>query len=333
MTSLGERAYAYAKACGIIGKSFVGKRIANLEKASGLSELDRMIFPDSFANLLERDLLFNLEKRIEERTANSILAIVNSFSKPPKFLVLLLRAYEYADLKNAAISIIEKEERPPPHTDLGRFSTVNFAAWPDLNKMVERTEYTFLLSVRKNNPDKQSEITALESALDRHYYHDLWDSLHSVPAHERIFSQRLLADEISLKNCSLALRLRRYYNMRPEEVKPHIVDIRSHSAIQSLEYPLDSIGDWSKWRWKEFLNPEVPGVHWRLDPRYFQNAASFHLYNIARHHFYLAPSSVNSIFCFIKMKQFEEDLLTGAAEGLSIGMNTSDVFSTLGVRA
>ena len=75
MTGLGERAYAYAKACGIIGKSFVGKRIHLLEKAGSLSELDRMVFPDSSQNLPEKELLFDLEKRISERAVNSIISL------------------------------------------------------------------------------------------------------------------------------------------------------------------------------------------------------------------------------------------------------------------
>jgi len=330
MTNPGERSYAYAKACGIIGKSFVGKRIAGLEKAARLSELDRMIFPGSSANLPERELLFDIEKRIGDRTANSLLTIAKGFSNPPEFLVLLLRAYEYTDLKNAAISIIEKDPGPPPHTDLGRFRTVNFAAWPELRKMVEGTGYTFLLLMKKNNPDKQAEIIALESALDSHYYNALWKSIHSLPARERHVSQKILSDEISLKNSSLALRLRHYYNMRSDEVKTHLVDIEAKDAIQSLEYPLDSFQEWSSWRWKDFLNPGT-GMHWHADPRYFQNAASRHLYRLAHHHFYSGSTSLNTIFCFVKLKQFEEDLLTGVAEGLGIGMTPNEVFSTLGL--
>jgi vacuolar-type H+-ATPase subunit C/Vma6 len=332
MTNQGERAYAHAKACGIIGRSFVGRRIANLENAARLSELDRMIFPNSFANLPERELLFDLEKRIEDRTANSLLTIVRGFSKPPEFLVLLLLAYEYTDLKNAAISIIEKDPEPPPHMDLGRFSTVNFSAWPDLRKMVEGTQYTFLLLMRKNNPDKQTEIIALESALDSHYYNALWKSLHSLPIRERRVSEKILSDEISLKNSSLALRLRHCYNMREDEVKAHLVDIKAEDAIQSLEYPLDSFDEWSKWRWKVLLNPEIPGRHWSADPRHFQNAASRHLYHLARHNFYSGSTSLDTIFCFFKLKQFEEDLLTGVAEGIGIGMTPREVFSTLGLR-
>jgi len=330
MTNGGERAYAYAKACGIIGRSFVGKRKALLEKAMGLSELDRMIFPNSFANLPERELLYNLEKRIEDRTADSILKIINGFSSPPEFFILLLRAYEYTDLKSAIVAAIEKEPAAPPHVNIGRFQTVNFNAWPDLRKMVVGTEYTLLLP-RKNITDRQTEIIALESAFDRHYYNALWRSLSSIPHRERRITEKILSEEISLKNCSWALRLRHYYNMRHDDVKTYLVDIKNEEAIQSLEYPLDSYPEWHSWRWKGFLNPETTAGHWRLDPRHFQNAASRHLYNLSRHSFFLGSTSLDTIFCFIKLKQFEEDILTSAAEGLGVGMTVKEVFTTLGL--
>jgi vacuolar-type H+-ATPase subunit C/Vma6 len=45
------------------------------------------------------------------------------------------------------------------------------------------------------------------------------------------------------------------------------------------------------------------------------------------------PFSINSIFCYIKLKQFEEDLLTSITEGLGLGMAGKDVFNLLEVPA
>ena len=165
MINPGEQAYAYAKACGIIGKSYVGKKMHELERVTRLSELDRMVFSDSFANLPERELLYDLERRIEDRAANSILKIVRGFSTPPKFLVLLLRGYEYTDLKNAVIAAIEKEENAPPHTDLGRFQTVNFDAWPDIPKMVQGTQYTFLPEKKNFQAYQKTKPLACQNIL------------------------------------------------------------------------------------------------------------------------------------------------------------------------
>jgi len=38
---------------------------------------------------------------------------------------------------------------------------------------------------------------------------------------------------------------------------------------------------------------------------------------------------LDSCFCFIKLKQFEEDLLTSYAEGLGMGMSGKDVLAML----
>jgi len=342
---MGERSYAYAKACGIIGKSFVGKRVRDLEKARGLSELDRMVFPQSFKDLPEKELLLDLEKRITVRAVDSIISIIGSFSKVPEFLSLLIRGYEYTDLKGAIVASLEGEKTIPVHTDIGRFQTVHFEAWPDIKAMIEGTEFKYLLDKKIVDLEEKGGIS-MQTLLDRRYYEALWESLFSLPVKDRITAKRILADEISLRNSSWALRLRTYYNMPPNAVMPHLVNIPlkgrlrgkksgfralADEAIRSLELSLDHFEDWSSWRWKDFINPDTGLRHWTLDPRYFQNAASRYLYRLARHNFRIQPFSLDSIFCFVKLKQFEEDILTSSAEGLSIGMSSKDIFSMLGV--
>ena len=336
--SMGERSYAYAKACGIIGKSFIGKRIRRLEQVSRLSELDRMIFPDSSKNLPEKELLVDLEDRIIERSVDSIISIVNCFSNPPDFFTLLLRSYEYADIKGVIFSLQMKEKRPPVHTDLGRFQTIRFDAWPDLEAMVRGTEFAFLLEI-DNILQEGNEDLALQSTLDRKYYDALWKSLLALPKRDRQITEKILSDEISLKDSCLALRLRTFYGMSPDEIKSHLIYIPlraknrslADEAIRCLDFPLDDYSAWSSWRWRDFLNPDSGPRQWKADPRHFQNAASRYLYGIAKRHFHLHPFSLDSIFCFIKLKQFEEDVLTSSVEGLNISMSSRDIFSMLGV--
>jgi len=367
MTDSGERSYAYAKACGIISKSFVGRRVRDLEKAGRLSELDRLVFPASAKNLPEKELLRDLEKRIINREVNSIVSIVNCFAHPPEFFKLLIRSYEYADLLSAINAAKDKERKAPAHVDLGPFQTVRFEAWPDIPKMIEGTAFDFLLEkLGKINADKGSVSEepgfSLQSVLDQHYYTALWKALFSLPEGDRQAAEKILSDEISLKNSSWALRLRTFYQLPAKVIKQHLVDIPEekhgpsarylrvwrhepdwekkprgasaslvHEAIVSLDYQLDDYSDWSSWRWKDFLNPQVESRHWQADPRFFQNAASRYLYNLARHNFRVNPSSLDTIFCFIKLKQFEEDILTSSVEGLGIGMSVKDTLSMLGV--
>jgi vacuolar-type H+-ATPase subunit C/Vma6 len=352
ISSAGERAYAYAKACGIIGRSFIGKRVRSLENIGRLSELDRMVFPDSSENLPEKELLPDLEKRITRRSVESIITIVECFSNVPELFSLLVRSYEYADLKGALIAALEKEASPPAHTDIGRFQTVRFGAWPDIKAMIGGTEFDFLLD-KKSVLNEERGSLLLQTTLDRRYYNALWKALSSLRGNDRRAAEKILADEISLKNSVWALRLRVYYRMPPDKVEPHLIDIPvksrrqkgarhlarslarslSDEAIISLGFPLDSFASWSSWRWKDFLNTESGETHWQADPRHFQNASSRYLFHLAKHHFRLHPFSLDTVFCFIKLKQFEEDILTSHAEGLGMGMSGRDILSVLGVES
>jgi vacuolar-type H+-ATPase subunit C/Vma6 len=336
MPGAGERAYAYAKACGIIGKSFIGRRMAGLGGVSRLSELDRLVFPGSSRDLPEKELLSDLENRIINRAVKSITAIVDCFSKPPEFLSLLVRSYEYADLKIALTAPAAGETKKPAFTDIGRFNTVKFDLWPDIPAMIRGSKFEFLLD-KDGTVKKEMDGISLQTQLDRHYYENLWKSLRFLSGKDKEAAETILADEISLRNSGWVLRLRGYYGMSPDEVKPHLVDIQAGGkrslagdAFDCLELSLETRAEWSSWRWARFLNPERGG-QWEANPRYFQNAASGYLYRLARKHFRVHPFSLDTMFCFIKLKQFEEDVLTSNAEGLGMGMSSRDVLGLLEV--
>jgi vacuolar-type H+-ATPase subunit C/Vma6 len=336
MVRAGERAYAYAKACGIIGKSFVGRRVSALHPVTRLSELDRLVFSSNARDLPERELLPDLERRLLERSVNAIISIFNCFDNPPPLLVHLIRVYEYADLKTALALIAAGPEASgaerPPFTPLGRYGTVRFAAWPDAGAMLEGTEFDFLLASR-TPASLRDKGDALETELDCLYYRRLWEYLLRLKKTDRRAAEKITREEISLRNCAWALRLRTYYGMRAEQVKAHLISIEgigelSADALEALELPLDNRVEWERWGRVEFLNPEGAGV-WQADPRYFQNAVSEYLYKLALRSFRRNPFSVDTCFCFIKLKQFEEDLLTSDAEGLGLGMSSKDVFGIL----
>jgi vacuolar-type H+-ATPase subunit C/Vma6 len=337
----GEQAYAYAKACGIIGKSFVGRRAAALRGLRLLGELDRLVFPEDDRAPQDQYPLANLEQRIEKRAVQHILSIINSYTEPPDLLIHQLRAYEYSDLKACLHYIVGGKKTLPSLCDIGRFRTIHFEAFPDLNKMLRGTKYKFILSknIKSLKPDSR-EFVLIETELDTYYYLGLMDSLSQLSDEDRDIAQRILVDEISLRNCSWALRLRTYFDKPPAEVGGYLMNIRLKNdasknlvsdTSKTLDLPLDTRSSWRGWKWERFLNPEKPGEHWNLDPRYFQSAASNYLYRLALSRFHYDPGSVSTVFCFIKIKQFEEDFLTSIAEGLGMGMSSADVFEMLGV--
>ena len=383
MPGSGERVYAYAKACGIMERSFIGKKLHALEEVSRLSELDRAIFPKNARALPERELLADLEARITERSAQAICSVANSFQRPPKFISLLIRSYEYADLKSAFTAIAGGEPKDPVFTNIGKFGTVNFAAYPNLRAMLEGTEFEDLL--RRDGKPREEGI-ALQTLLDRRYYKALWKAMMALPTHDCVDARRILAEEIALRNALWVLRLRTYYQLSERAIREHLIDIpvrrppasvrgggrlrrdqlnkrRGRAAAEgdvpfesggknlghwgsragkkkysladdaaaALDLSLDTYSDWVSWGRVNFLNPLKSGETWNADPRYFQSAASRYLYHLSRFCFWQRPFSLDPVFCFFKLKQFEEDILTSIAEGIGLGMSSRDVLTTLEV--
>jgi vacuolar-type H+-ATPase subunit C/Vma6 len=323
----------YAKACGIIGKSFVGKGMARLTPVTRLSELDRLVFPHKPRDLPERELLRDLESRLTGRAAERIVSVLNSFSKPPDFLVRLLREYEYADVKNCLTAIIAGEPGVPAHTDLGRFGVVNFAAYPDLRGMFRTAEFSWLCGKTLSEAGAEEIL----SELDQRYYRSLWDAMAKLAKRDRSAIERILHEEISLRNAAWTLRLRTYYGMDEDSIRKRLISIEDPGsgvsaealALSAFSPALDNRGEWQKWKAAGMLNPELPGIPWKADPRYFQNAAAAHLYRMSWHALRRRPFSMDTAACFIKLMLFEEDYLTSVAEGLSLGLAVPDVFSIL----
>ncbi|MDR3114968.1 MAG: V-type ATPase subunit [Treponema sp.] len=336
MLRSGERAYGYAKACGIIGKSFVGKRIVDLRGVSRLSDLDRLIFPETKGGLPERELLADLEARIIQRSVRQIMTLVTAFINPPNLLVQLIRSYEYGDMKTVLSALAAGETKSPGFTDIGRFRRVAFEAYPHVEAMVKGTEFEgFLKTLNHPEPWSLQDTVDLQLKIDALYYTTLWKDLMALGRGERRSIEKILGEEIALQNAVWALRLRTYYDMPPERIREKLIAPESKKFLAPAEallsLSLDTRTDWHDWKYASLLNPENPHGHWKADPRYLQNGASEYLYRLVRLSFRHWPFSMNSVFCFIKLKQFEENLLTSVAEGLGMGMAIEDVFTLLEV--
>jgi vacuolar-type H+-ATPase subunit C/Vma6 len=326
----------YAKACGLAGKSFIGKGLARLGGLTRLSELDRLIFANDARDLPERELLRDLEGRILNRTARQVVAIVDSYRDPPELLSLMTRDFEYADLKRAINAAAAGERNPPQPTDIGRFAAIDFGSYPHFDKMLQGTEFEFLL--KDLNKLSGGSTAPIQGKLDRHFYGALWESLRKLAPSDRSSIEKILAEEVSLRNAAWALRMRTYYGMGADEVREDLVFIPApkgkanlaDDALASLDMALDTPADWEKWRWRKFLNRRVSGEAWAADPRHFQNAAAQYLYRLARLSFRRNPFALDTAACFIKLKLFEEDLLVSVAEGLSLGMGARETLELLG---
>lgn len=335
--------YAYAKTCGIISKSNIGKRLCTLRGLKTLDELDARVFFKRYGQRPSGESLSDLVNRISARSSGRIKAIVSSFSKPPELFERMLSAYEYEDLKKRLQLISGGEKEAPSPRDIGRFKTVNFHAYPDIAKMIKGSRFESLLGGDLKSIERGgADIKKIETTLDDFYYRSVIKSLPEIKGEDRAIIERYLYDEISLRNCLWASRLRSYYKLSDSQIKEHLLDIDFDSgngkrfssaddAVKSLDFPLDSRAAWNGWKRESFLNHEDANYHWTVDARHFQNAAFFYLYKKAIKGFYRSPLSIRAIFYFIKLERFEEDILTSVAEGLALGMSSDSVFELLEV--
>ncbi|MDR2900023.1 MAG: V-type ATPase subunit [Treponema sp.] len=336
MPGMGERAFVYAKACGMVGKSYTGSGVSKLNSVNRLSDLDRLIFSADAKDLPERELLPNLEQRIIRRSVDQIISIVSSFSDVPELLVLLVQSYEVSDLKTMLNALAVKDTKLPNMTHLGPFSTINFDAYPNLDVMLKQTEYGWILD-RKDEISDSDKLVLLQIEIDQQYYKNLWDSLLTLPTKDCISIKKIIEEEIIIRNIVWALRFKTYYNMDSEKITERLVHISigkgkqslAQDALACLNFSLDSYDDWMKWKRASFVNSESRGNSWSLDPRYVQNVSAHYLYTLAKKYFHRRPFALDTAACFIKIKQYEEDLLTSVAEGLSFGMTAQDVLRML----
>jgi hypothetical protein len=285
----GERAYIYAKACGMIAKSFVEDRVSRLSAVSSIETLDDLVF--GVVNSVEN--IDDIEKRLTQREHEAIAKILKCFSRVPPLLSLL------AESDNPAQNPSDEKNASSPET-------------------LDIAEIT-----RQNNG----------------YYTALWHELEKTPLSDRKLIGPVIADEIRLKNAVWALRLRVYYNMSSEDIKGFLTAIKPkanqsplhNDALKSLELDIEEEAQWHDWRFWKYVNKPISGQYWKIDPRYFQNQASLHLYHLARKSLRKSPFTLDTACCFIKLKQFEKEVLTSVAEAVRLGLTGGDALEILGL--
>jgi hypothetical protein len=87
------------------------------------------------------------------------------------------------------------------------------------------------------------------------------------------------------------------------------------------------------WKFESLLNPEVAATSGGSIPVTSKNSAARALSDRSRLLFHRRPFASDAIACFIKLMQFEEDLLTSVAEGLTLGFGAKETLALLEVNA
>jgi hypothetical protein len=292
----------------MIAKSFVEDRISRLATVSGITAFENLVFDDTVsggtgaATTTTDPTIDGIERRLGRREHDAVAKIMELFphSKPPKLLQMLAESDAPIYPNNAPVSSDKNTENDePPET-------------PELSAIA-----------RQNNE----------------YYTALWHELERTPLSDRRYITDIIAEEIRLKNAVWALRLRVYYFLPPEQIETFLIKIKPGKnrpplhidALKALEPDIEEETQWRRWRLQKYLNKPDAGRYWKIDPRFFQNQASLHLYHLARKSLRKNPFTLDTACCFIKLKQFEKEILTSVAEAVRLGLTGADALKILGL--
>jgi hypothetical protein len=141
MDRAGANAYLYAKACGMLAKSFVGPRLSLLFDADSLTVLWSRIFGKDGATgkempqLPEVLLARALEKEASSQFIRDYIRLLSAYETPQPVLIKLLQLYDYSNLKDAAASLCGGAAECPDLVNIEPYNILHSDFWPDIKGM------------------------------------------------------------------------------------------------------------------------------------------------------------------------------------------------------
>lgn len=317
--------YVYAKASGMLAKSYVGNRSRTLFSFHTLQELWSFLFKKEVPLVPESLLARALEQEAFDVFVENYRKLIDNYSDPQPILKALLHSYDYENLKDIGASLALGEKEIPHVQKIVPFNIINYSKWPDLKAMTADGPLAWYDKV----PDIKLQHQ-INYKIDCQNVMELWKALDVTESVCRKDIKKLFSEKFSLDNVVWAIRLRLYYNMEKEEIIPLLAysneeksskDPLVQDAIRSLDWPLDDYDSWKKWKHSALLNLHEDGVVWSVDPRWVSNAyRSVHV-DRARRLFHQYPSTCCPLVSWFIIKQDELDNIRTASEGIRLNIN------------
>lgn len=335
MDKSAAHSYIYAKASGLLGKSFVAERASLLFNVKSLSELWTLIFNTQPPMLPEVLLARQIETDAFKRLISQYVYFLNQFEKPSEILKLPLRIFDSENLKAVGAALCMGEKECPPLEDIGEFSQFNFKAWPDIAKITEGTSFSWYNTVQQISEQQKNEYK-----IDIQSVKNFWKAIHTLNGEDFEIIKRLFCTEYILKNLVWALRLKINYQMSKEKIIENLIyvtegptkdDPIAGPVFAILDKDLDAWEQWQDWRYANLLNPHTPGEIWSVDPRYIEENGRIKFTRMALLAFHQKPMSVSSLIGWFKVKSFELSCIRTAVESLRLGISRQDAMNTVGI--
>lgn len=335
MDKASASSYVYAKASGMLARSFAGPRAAALFEVKKLSELWTLVFGDDVPVVPEEMLAEKIERKAELTFVSDFTNLLECYSKPEPVSLALLQSYDYSNLKDISHALQNGEKELPSIVDIGSFSMLNYSEWPSLAKITEKTPLSWYNEVPTREQQKDFDLR-----LDTQYMLSLWNAVGKVPAAERKSVAELIREKLVLQNCIWALRLKVYYNMSNEDIIKNLVfldekngsqDLLAGEAVSILDFAIDTYDDWSSWKYSYLLNPHTEGEVWQIDPRWLEQSVVLDINKKAMKHFHRNPFTADVLVSWFMIKQYELNCIRTAAEGLRLSVDEAHMKEFAGI--
>lgn len=330
-------AYVYAKASGIIGKSFVGDRARILFEQKNLQDLWSLLFKSHPPMIPETLLARQIEVEALRRFVNQYADFINAYDNPDPILIDQLYIYEAENLKEIAAALCNGEEDCPAVVDLGRFAQIDYSAWPDIKAMTKGSIFSWY-----NFVPGADERQKMEAKVDMQVITHLWQSLEKERGENYQVLNQIYASEYEVKNIIWALRLKLFYDMDVNQIKDNLIHVTPEvsaadplagSALKILDFPTDDFDAWTGWKYSSLLNPHTDGLVWQIDPVWMEQRSRVELEKLAFKLFHQYPMSVCSLVAWYKIKHFELGCVRTAVESLRLNINSFEAMDAVGITA
>ncbi len=338
MDKSGAEAFVYAKAAGLLRKSFINERASQLFEANKVDDLWTMLFSSQAPALPEVLLAQEIEKEAFNRFLSQYTSLVNQFDKPEPVLTAQLDFYEAENLKEIVAALCKGEQECPLSTPLevfGKYTKLNYSAWPDIKKITEGTEYSWLDSVPESSEQQQ-----IEFKIDLQCVHNLWESIKKTGVESRQVLFDFYKEEYIIKNIIWVLRLRKYFKMDAEEIKKHLIYITeapdksdpvAGPALQLIDRDMEDYSKWENWKYSELLNSHVGGEVWQIDPSWIERKNMVRMNRYAQRLFHLNGMTSAALIGWFYIKDFELRCIRTAVESLRLNINHQEAKSIAGI--
>src|SRR5574344_600226 len=328
-------AYVYAKASGILARSFIGERAVKLFNVTSLKELWSLLFKDDVPAVPEKLLAKALESQAQKEFIDGFLKLINNYSKPEPILLSMLHCYDYNNIKQIGAALCFEEKQEPAVVDVTPYNLVKYEKWPDLKAMTEESVLSWY-----NKAPSLEEQQEVDHKLDSQYMNEVWASIKKVEPSCRPQIEDLVCYNFRMQNILWALRLKTYYEMSNEDILNHLIFVgKAHDetdpiagdAVKILDYQTDSYDDWKGWKYKELLNPHEEGVVWNIDTKWIFNSFQKTYVRQAEKMFHLYPFTVCPLVCLFIIKRNEVDTIRTASESIRMNVKAFEAEKIAGI--